>query len=160
MYCLFIYFLIGQVARKFVRIIGSISDKDLHNEIRAIRKLCSLDVEHNLVDIFHHKIFTDEFKEDRIEIDMELCLGTLSNTICDWPFALMDHLKRSTTAQSTHDMTAQILTIIQDILRGLEFIHKHNEVHRDLKPDNGLYYSPSHLIFSFILLYSPTLEDC
>jgi len=36
-----------------------------------------------------------------------------------------------------HQRLAQLLTIMRDIANGVAFIHRNNEVHRDLKPRNG-----------------------
>src|SRR5271154_2495645 len=38
-----------------------------------------------------------------------------------------------------HQRLAQMLTIMRDIVNGVAFIHRNNEVHRDLKPRNGTY---------------------
>lgn len=56
----------------------------------------------------------------------------------------------------------QILGIMEDVAAGVAFIHLHNEIHRDLKPRNGM---PLLIVCqltanSHVLLSRSQLEDC
>ena len=73
-------------------------------------------------------------------IDMEYCdlnlseymrgKGPLVNNLLDYETAIRDR-----------QISFFIIAIIQEILSGLIFIHSHDKVHRDLKPQNSM--SPS-----------------
>ena len=60
-------------------------------------------------------------------IDMEYCDGNLEEYIAG----------RSPSSQTPLTM-AEVWSVMIDIAKGVEFIHDHGEVHRDLKPQNSL----------------------
>ena len=66
--------------------------------------------------------------------DMELCNLNLEEYI-------RGSAKKSIVEEAPKD---SIFGIIREIASGLEFIHCHSEVHRDLKPRNG---SVSDIVF-------------
>jgi hypothetical protein len=55
---------------------------------------------------------------------------------------------------------ASILDIMDDITRGLEYVHENGTVHRDLKPRNGTHTQIDDLMNSPLLREGPLLEDC
>ena len=101
--------------------------KTAQNELRAIEKLCNGKHAH-IIHIFRSGEFSDA---SYVFIDMELCAVNLDQ-----------YNKGIRTALVIHDSilplrAKEIWTIIAQIASALEWIHKHNEIHRDLKPQNG-----------------------
>jgi serine/threonine protein kinase len=103
----------------------------VENEIRAIAKLC----------VHRHENIVQVFEHGRVPgfpyyfIDMELCDVDLSAYI-DGKGAGALLAKRIDPALS-EGMTA-IWEILKDITDGLIFIHELKEIHRDMKPRNGI----------------------
>lgn len=120
-------------ARKILDL-KKIGRHDIANEERAIKKLCS-GTNENIICV----LGLGEFKhggESYIYIDMERC-----------DLSLTDYMKSIwAIAKTWHDLesevffaTRSIWNIMRQITVGLRFVHSHNEVHRDLKPQNGIY---------------------
>lgn len=93
------------------------------NEVRAIDKLCKHRHE-NIVTVLRHGWLNSSY----YFFDMELCEMNLEQYISG-------ELNTSSVPE-TYDAT-EILNIITQVTSGLDFIHNHAEVHRDLKPRNG-----------------------
>lgn len=92
-------------------------------------------------------------------IDMELCDINLEEYIqCTTRdvHGLMDWDK---AIENGHGLFL-IFAILQEILCGLNFIHTHNEVHRDLNPQNGSRCLCSVLTRSFVLIEKSVVENC
>lgn len=83
-------------------------------------------------------------------IDMELCDLTLREYIeyhkgsrpLSVPIILLDHESTPQRAFISRDCSyiariQNLWTIGRDIAGGLDFLHSHGQVHRDLKPDNS-----------------------
>jgi serine/threonine protein kinase len=69
---------------------------------------------------------------------MELCDITLHSYIYDKNPDYMEPLYSEVQeGKASVVKTCVLWEIIWDIARGLEFVHGHKEVHRDLKPRNG-----------------------
>jgi serine/threonine protein kinase len=123
-------------------------EADALNEIRAVEKLCSQGYQ-NIVTVL--RIF--QFGNSHV-IDMEYCESTLkdyidnfSSFIEKWPIVdLGDHYNDNAKKWS------RIGKIMRDVLSGLAFIHSNREIHRDLKPCNGL--SSIHALLKISLVFT------
>jgi serine/threonine protein kinase len=101
------------------------------NEVRATEKLKQKGPHKNLVHIFGHNSMPRSFN---YYIDMELCNGDLDNWIRTNHVGSYYELPRSQYIGTLEE----IADILIDIVRGVNFIHCHGEVHRDLKPQNSM----------------------
>jgi len=100
-------------------------------------KLCR-GVHENIIEIYGY----GELRNSTYHyIDMQLCLFDLKE--------YLDHRgsKHSTRVTAHIPLTEspwlnseEVFSIMEQIANGVEFIHGHREVHRDLKPRNGGYY--------------------
>jgi serine/threonine protein kinase len=99
----------------------------VRNEVRAIKKLCD-GTHENLIHVFG----IGELSESALVfIDMELCA-----------FNLKEYNKSNWTYDIAYGYSPDLIAdriwrIMQQIAKGLVFIHNHGEVHRDIKPQNG-----------------------
>lgn len=114
-----------------MRPFGGVTDDDIRNEFRALDKICTR-AALNIVQVWRH----DSLRHSGFSfIDMELCDLNLEDYIQrKWPLRL--------SQTNFLDFPSNYRTIISDIMidiaSGLGFIHGLQEVHRDLKPRNGL----------------------
>lgn len=115
-------------ARKLLRLAHP-EPRTARNELRAIKKLC--DGRHrNIIKVFESGDLPDA---SHVFIDMELCSMNLDQYNKSIRMAVLVH------DSVTSLRSEQIWNIIIQIADGLAFIHSHHEIHRDLKPQNGLY---------------------
>jgi len=89
----------------------------------------------NVVQVLRHGWLPP--KPSHYYIDMELCSGNLADYIVNPSFTRMD------PSCGSEALCSEIVPILEDIARGLEYLHFHNQVHRDLKPQNS---TPSFLV--------------
>jgi len=120
-----------------IHVFGAVNEKDVENELRAIRKLSG--TEHpNLIQVFQF----GTLRPDTLFrfIDMELCDFTLDRYIhgedvpdlVNWSIF---HLPAPD--KDRRKLGSAICNIVEQIIEGLIFIHEHHEFHRDLSPHNG-----------------------
>lgn len=106
--------------------------EDILNEIKVMDKLCHGEHE-NIVEVYGHGLLSPN--QTFYYIDMEVCDLNLKEYLksekrnirglLDWPKAINDG-----------QVPFIFCAIIQQIIRGLIFIHDHGEAHRDLNPRN------------------------
>jgi serine/threonine protein kinase len=104
-------------------------------------------------------------------IDMEYCSETLESYVGRQVLGSDNELRRGdVNSLSTRpipvpatDDTAvpssgfdwqSVVDIIQEINKGLIYLHQNQVVHRDLKPKNGTYLAPSNPWLNFVVLFS------
>ena len=95
----------------------------IQNEARVNRKLCSLGGHENIVEVFRQGEVRDC---GMFYVDMELCDGNL------------EHFIEESYANDRSIDLRLVWNIAMEIVSGVAFIHKHGEVHRDLKPRNSM----------------------
>jgi len=109
-----------------------LSENEILNEFRAIKKLCVDHSHKNLVAVYRYGKLPDSLY---YYIDMELCELNLEEYIHEFEFKL------SSTSQELPSLlpldTKSLMLIMRDVSRGLAFIHENDEVHRDIKPRNS-----------------------
>jgi serine/threonine protein kinase len=120
-----------KVSRPFAGIVTNI---DLENEVRAIKRLCKTG-HPNIVQVFEY----GKLKEDGMffYIDMELCETSLEGFLRGG--AEVNGAKWETICDDEVKVVDTSYTILQHIVNGLFYIHTMGEVHRDLSPHNGIY---------------------
>ena len=120
--------MVQRFARKIIRPIGRAGQQNeiqtmIRNESRAIAKLCAPGSHRNIVSVLRQGAVKDS---GMYYIDMEFCDANLEQYIADF---------RSDGARGN---MADTLAIMTDIGNGTAYIHEQGEVHRDLKPRNGI----------------------
>jgi len=153
--------LIGQeFARKLIPPFGG-SQNDVNsviaNEVRVIDKLCKGDGHSNTIKVLTHDWLNG--KDQYYFFDMELCEMNLEGYMHEHASKL--GLKYLDPIVDDELSSLSLWGIIRQITSGLDFIHNHRELHRDLKPRNGIFVlSTSILIFcSALLCTRQSLED-
>jgi serine/threonine protein kinase len=129
-------------ARKIVRQIGQVTKSDIENESRVVKLLMENGGHENIVTILSHG-FIQSF--DYYYIDMELCDMTLKDYIDYWagskelPLETSLDLAPSVICNDCSLLLQMrnVWAIASQIAAGLEFMHSHHQIHRDLKPGNG-----------------------
>jgi serine/threonine protein kinase len=111
---------------------GDVKEQDINNEMRAVVSLCMSHNPHkNIITVFQCGCLTPPW----YYIDMELCEYNLEV----WIRRRMDENgKNPSTSSTEQSRMAQIWGIMLDIIRGVMYIHQQNQIHRGLKPRNGI----------------------
>ena len=110
---------------------------DLQAEISAITHLNRCGRHPHIVTIVDHGYLPPN--SSYYFIDMELCLMNLADYISG-PRPLLESPGGGAFASKTAEMSERmrnIWVIMLHIARGIDFIHQHQQVHRDLKPHNS-----------------------
>ena len=113
---------------------------DIQNEIRAVEKLCSPSRAHeNIVAVLRHGSLHNS---PHYFFDMDLCDFNLEQYIpLLWEPTSLEKVNLTSQLRghvSLGSRTIYIWAIMCQIAKGLSFIHGQKEVHRDLKPRNGI----------------------
>ena len=114
-----------------------VDKKVLKQELQALKKLHVGQRHKNLVEVLEYR---EQANGTGYVIDMEFCELTLYEYIYSperTPLVLQDSSPYS-KSNPTANGIGTICNIILQIADGLAFIHKHKEVHRNLKPSNGI----------------------
>ena len=103
--------------------------------MRAINKLCKSS-HPNIIEVYQH----GQLKPSTAFyfIDMELCDFNLEAYATGRSATPLESWE---AIRSQGRVSVSVINIMLQILDGLVFVHDHNEVHRDLNPQNGDYQS-------------------
>lgn len=113
-------------------------EKEIKNEVRVIDKLNANGGHQNIVTVFSHG-----WLNDRYYFDMELCIFNLEDYIVSnsrETFGLSKYFAPS--AMDDELGCLSLWGIMTQITNGLAYIHSQHELHRDLKPRNGIFLIP------------------
>lgn len=119
-------------ARKVIRPFGAVTEWDLQNEVRILKKIENHKHPHIIRILKHGSLEGSQY----YHVDMELCQLNLAQYIYkkgEWP----DIVKQGRYFIATEGHMGHIWEIVKEIALGLAFLHKIGEVHRDLKPENS-----------------------
>jgi serine/threonine protein kinase len=126
-------------ARKLLHI-PSLTPDVVEKEKRAIRKLCGPRIHRHIVDLFRAGNLR---YSAHVFIDMELCDQSLADSIRIYKQALhvprAIYLRYLNRIDSFASPELQIWDIREQIAGGLEYIHGHRQVYRDLKPASSAF---------------------
>ena len=101
------------------------------NEVRAIEKLCDGSYP-NIITVFRHGLLRPNHAI--YFIDMEKCAASLDEYIHG---RQVDGINDWQQLKIEDRIEYLIGSILNDVVNGLEVIHRHNEVHRDISPQNS-----------------------
>jgi serine/threonine protein kinase len=135
----------------------SIEKRILEREVKAIKKLCGPAAHPNIVQVVDHGLL---WSCDFYYIDMELCNMSLDDYL---------HPKHPPDASTLlpcfvkgggSDSLVQMWTIMSQIARGVDYIHRLHKIHRDIKPANSMTLISGKVtdLFSFVFLRNVTVE--
>jgi serine/threonine protein kinase len=108
----------------------------VEREISTLERLASLGMQKNIVTVLSHGWLPQS--RNLYHIDMELCDLNLNNYIRkEWTPKMRQTVPYFTENLPTRMRVGQIWDIMEDITKGVSFLHQNNMIHRDLTPCNG-----------------------
>jgi serine/threonine protein kinase len=126
-------------ARKVLHVFGSVSPDEIDTEARAITELYCHGNHRNVVEVFQHGFLPNN---SFYYIDMELCDSNLHDYVyqgrsINWMTPESNEPTFVDRNAPLPDKMLNVWTIMRHVCQGVEYIHRHNQVHRDLKPQNS-----------------------
>jgi serine/threonine protein kinase len=136
-------------ARKLISVFGQVTKEDIENELRAYEDFLKHTNHPNIIKVFNRGWYI--VQRPFHFIDMELCDLDLHDYIHEpGSRSLVDGTNDVNATNDCKFVTADaallskaqnIWSIATDIANGLDAIHSHTLVHRDLKPRNSKCFS-------------------
>jgi serine/threonine protein kinase len=115
--------------------------EEIQNEVRAVTKLCLSQPHENIVKVVQYGMLSDS-EWPYYFFDMELCEYNLDTYIHRlWTPSCLEEMLADSCNEPIVDPKPRmryIWVIMAQITNGIVFVHKNKEVHRDLKPRNGV----------------------
>jgi serine/threonine protein kinase len=145
-------------ARKIIRIFGRVTEEDVLKEVRAVERLCTPGTHKNIVCVFYQGWLSSSL----YFLDMEYCELDLDGWIQrHWSPEVEQKLPHLTGNVPSRTKMTQIWDVMEDLTKGVAFIHSKSQVHRDLKPRNSNSFSNTSKADTSPLLWGiPGLENC
>jgi serine/threonine protein kinase len=126
-------------------------EEELGNEARVFEKIQAKGGHKNLISVLRH----GELDEQYYFFDMELCLMNLEHFIHGNVRSILGLEKYFDPWFANSELgSLSFWGITKQLLSGLDFLHSHGELHRDLKPRNGTVYLTSVLNQVFLSITS------
>jgi serine/threonine protein kinase len=120
-------------ARKLLKPFARLSESEILNEFRAIKKLCHEHSHENVIAVYRYGKLSDSLY---YYIDMQYCDLDLAEYIHGPDTVSLLTSGRPNPLLPLHTQT--VIQIMKDVSRGLTFIHEKKEIHRDIKPTNSM----------------------
>lgn len=126
---------------------------EVENEVNALQGLQRLGVQKNIVTVFKHGWLPRSdlhFRSGLYHIDMELCDLNLQDYMEQkWTPEMRKRIFYFTENLPARMRVGQIWDIMEDITKGVSFLHQNNMIHRDLKPSNGNFLTTQELTIKY-----------
>lgn len=118
--------------------IAAMDETVLKKEFRTLKKLCVGNKHKNIVEIFEYRRHVNNLN---YIIDMEVCRLNLHDYMYSSAKTppILQQCSPYYENNRNVDKVESIVDVMLQITSGVAFIHKLKEVHRNLKPSNGIY---------------------
>lgn len=135
----------------------TLTKEDIDNELHAVSNICRSPHRNIVAVLKFGKLPNSHYHF----LDMEFCDFNLDSYILrNWHESVKQKVPYFVEVDnSLRSGTGEIYEILRDITTGVEYIHSHGYVHRDMKPQNSIFFGSQLLKSSFVQLRGRSMED-